>query len=45
MFSKRGDAYELRKLSRTFNANVIFSVSLKNKTDKYQKEFVSYLKD
>lgn len=45
MFSKRGDVYELRKLSRTFNANVIFSVSLKNKTDKYQKEFVSYLKD
>lgn len=45
MFSKRGDVYELRKLSRTFNANVIFSVSLKNKADKYQKEFVSYLKD
>lgn len=30
MFSKRGSEYEIRQLSNTFNANVIFSVSLKN---------------
>lgn len=44
IFSKRGSKYEVRKLSNTFNANVIFSVSLKNRADKYQEEFVSYLK-
>ncbi len=30
MFSKRGDEYEIRKLSNTFNANVIFSIYLKS---------------
>ena len=30
MISKRDDSYEIRKLSNTFNANVIFSVNLKN---------------
>lgn len=30
MFSQRDDVYEIRKLSNTFNANVIFSVELKN---------------
>lgn len=31
MISKRGtDLYEIRKLSNTFNANVIFSINLKN---------------
>lgn len=29
MFSKRDDRYELRKLSNTFNANVIFSITAK----------------
>lgn len=29
MFSKRGNVYEIRKLSNTFNANVIFSIYLK----------------
>lgn len=45
MFSKRDERYELRKLSNTFNANVIFSVSLKNKADKYKDAFISCLKD
>lgn len=31
MLSKRDDEYEIRKLSNTFNANVIFSISLKSK--------------
>lgn len=34
MFSKRNDRYEIRKLSNTFNANVIFDVSLKNGVSK-----------
>lgn len=29
MFSERGSEYEIRKLSNTFNANVIFSIDLK----------------
>lgn len=29
MFSERGNEYEIRKLSNTFNANVIFSIDLK----------------
>ena len=29
MFSKRGNEFEIRQLSNTFNANVIFSVSIK----------------
>lgn len=34
MFSKRGELYELRKLSKTFNANVIFTVTLKTAVQK-----------
>ena len=44
MFSQRDDEYEVRKLSNTFNANVIFTISLKNKDDKYKAEFVKLLK-
>lgn len=32
MFSQRGNRYEIRKLSNTFNANVIFSIDIKNPT-------------
>lgn len=32
MFSQRGNIYEIRKLSNTYNANVIFSIKLKNHT-------------
>ena len=30
MISKRNEQYEIRRLSNTFNANVIFSIELKN---------------
>lgn len=44
MFSERGDKYEIRKLSNTFNANVIFSVTLKNnKTGLSDAEIISLL--
>lgn len=43
MFSRRDDRYEVRQLSNTFNSNVIFSISLKCKTDKYNEAFVSSL--
>lgn len=43
MFSKRDNVYEVRKLSNTFNSNVIFSISLKYRTDKYDEAFVSSL--
>lgn len=33
MFSRRGEAYEIRRLSNTYNANVIFSVHLKQGQD------------
>lgn len=44
MFSKRGDEYEVRGLSNTFNANVIFSVFLKaGSRGLTDEEFISYL--
>lgn len=44
MFSLRGDKYELRKLSNTYNANVIFSIRLKTRTPGMDDaDFISYL--
>lgn len=44
MFSKRGSEYEVRKLSDTYNANVIFSIELKNdKSGLENSEFITYL--
>lgn len=43
MFSRRGERYEVRKLANTFNANVIFSIKLKNKADKFRAEFIDLL--
>jgi len=50
MFSKRGDAYEIRRLSNTFNANVIFSIQEKpvntengKRTPVSDSEFISRL--
>ncbi len=44
MFSKRDDKYEIRKLSNTFNANVIFSIKLiGNKNGLSPEEFISLL--
>ncbi len=45
MFSKRGSEYEIRKLSNTYNANVIFSIDLKsNKNGISEEEFINRLK-
>lgn len=45
MFSQRGDKYELRKLSNTYNANVIFSIKHKASTPGMSKiEFINSLK-
>ena len=44
MFSLREDMYELRKLSNTYNANVIFSINLKNSLPGItEREFLGYL--
>ena len=44
MFSIRGSEYEIRKLSNTFNANVIFSIDLKpNRVGITQEEFIQAL--
>lgn len=44
MFSSRGKEYEVRKLSNTYNANVIFSINLKTTTPGLSDfEFESYL--
>ena len=43
MFSKRADRYEIRKLSNTFNANVIFSIHKKHYAGLTDIEFASYL--
>ncbi len=44
MFSARGKEYELRKLSNTYNANVIFSISLKyGKPGLSNEEFILQL--
>lgn len=45
MFSLRNDEYEIRKLSNTFNANVIFSIELKtSKAGLSPEEFIHELK-
>ncbi len=45
MFSLRGNEYELRKLSNTYNANVIFSIRHKASTSGMSEaEFISCLK-
>ncbi|MDE7424461.1 MAG: hypothetical protein K2N51_12375 [Lachnospiraceae bacterium] len=44
MFSSRGNEYEVRKLSNTYNANVIFSINLKTTASGLSNfEFESYL--
>lgn len=45
IFSLRGDEYELRKLSNTYNANVIFSIKHKASTPGMSElEFIDCLK-
>ena len=45
MFSLRGNEFEIRKLSDTYNANVIFSVKLKDKPPHSENtEFIEYLR-
>lgn len=45
MFSQRGNEYEIRKLSNTFHANVIFSIDLKPSTgDINENLFIAYLR-
>lgn len=45
MISDRGSAYEVRKLSNTYNANVIFSIDLKsNKAGLSNDEFIAFLR-
>lgn len=45
MFSLRGNEYELRKLSNTYNANVIFSIRQNSLTPGLNDtEFISFLK-
>lgn len=45
MFSLRNHEYEIRKLSNTYNANVIFSIKLKDgKLGMSPEEFISILK-
>ena len=45
MFSQRGDEYEVRKLSNTYNANVIFSITqLKKEHGLTDREFIEILK-
>jgi len=41
MFSKRDSEFEIRKLSNTFNANVIFSIELKTSQNRLTKEAFS----
>lgn len=44
MFSKRENSYEIRKLSNTYNANVIFSIDIKNNVKGLtDQEFIKYL--
>ena len=43
MFSKRQDTYEVRKLSKTHNANVIFSIQLKEEASGNIEEFIKDL--
>ena len=45
MISQRKDIYEIRKLSNTYNANVIFSIQLKsNRSGLSNSEFIDCLK-
>lgn len=45
MFSLREDIYEIRKLSGTFNANVIFSLKLKDNHPPFDNlDFENYIK-
>lgn len=45
MISDRGSSYEVRKLSNTYNANVIFSIDLKgNKAGLSNDEFIAFLR-
>ena len=44
MFSKRENEYEIRKLSKTKNANVIFSITKKDVIGISENEFIDYLK-
>lgn len=45
MISARGSEYEIRKLSNTYNANVIFSIYLKNdKPGLSDSDFIGFLK-
>jgi hypothetical protein len=43
MFSLRGNEYEIRKLSNTFNANVIFSINKKQASGLTNEQFVKEL--
>lgn len=43
MFSQRGDEYEIRMLSNTFNANVIFSISKKARKGLSDQAFAACL--
>lgn len=43
MFSLRGNEYELRKLSNTYNANVIFSIKQKSSRGLNDENFIRYL--
>lgn len=44
MFSARDDVYEVRKLSNTFNANVIFSINNKQAAGVSDEEFILELR-
>lgn len=44
MFSLRGNEYELRKLSNTYNANVIFSIRQKSSQGMRDEDFICFLK-
>lgn len=45
MFSQRGEEFEVRKLSNTYNANVIFSIRQKGRNAGISDEvFINYLK-
>lgn len=45
MFSLRGEEYELRKLSNTYNANVIFSIRQKSVCGMSDEDFIYILRE
>ena len=45
MFSLRNGEYEVRKLSATYNANVIFSIELRSSKGITDEEFINYIKN